>query len=388
MAMPETQPQVTSPEPVLIVGAGPAGLATAACLKRHGLSPTLLESATEVGASWAQHYHRLQLHTVRGHSGLPHWPMPRSYPRYPSRDQVVEYLQAYARRFQLAVALGTGVQHARRFGGCWELQTPHGLRRCSRVVFATGMNRAPFTPAIEGAKEFCGEMLHSRRYKSGERFAGKRVLVVGCGNSGAEIALDLLESGAEPSLVVRSPVHVLRRELFTIPAQQLALVMQHLPEGLVDWISARAVQRSVGDLSRFGIHRPAASPLRHQRETGRQTWLDIGTIDRIKQGRIAVRPELRRLTATGAVFADGSQSELDAIVFATGYRCSLEGLIEGVERAVDERGRPSAEAPEQLPGAYFVGFHVSGTGILRDIALQAVRVAARIDESLRGEREP
>src|SRR5579862_1554448 len=165
----------------IVVGAGPAGLSVAACLRHLGAEPLVLEQAPRVGAAWHGHYERLHLHTNKGLSALPFLPFPRDYPRYPSRLQVISYLQAYAERLRLAPRLNQKVQVARRAGEAWEVSTADARYHARALVIASGYNRAPRVPAWPGQGAYRGTVLHSARYRSGAAFRDQDVLVVGFG---------------------------------------------------------------------------------------------------------------------------------------------------------------------------------------------------------------
>ena len=211
----------------IVIGAGPAGLAVGACLKRAGIPTLILEQSNKVGAAWHRHYDRLHLHTDKAHSGLPFVPFPKAYPRYPSRLQVIEYLETYARHFQLEPRFGQQVVVARHANGVWEVQTQDARYQALNLVIATGYNREPYLPSWPGQTSFQGALLHSSQYRTGEPFKHQKVLVVGFGNSGGEIAMDLWEHGAQPSLAVRSPVNVIPRELFGIPILAIGIVQKN-----------------------------------------------------------------------------------------------------------------------------------------------------------------
>src|SRR6476661_3734057 len=181
-----TAPPDPAPGPAIIVGAGPAGLAVGACLQQAGISCLILEQADKAGVAWHRHYERLHLHTDKGHSELPFAPFPREYPRYPSRLQMISYLEAFARRFHLEPRLGQQVVSARQVDGLWEVRTQDTRYQASNLVIATGYSREPCVPAWPGQASFQGSLLHSSRYRNGEPFKGQKVLVVGFGNSGGE----------------------------------------------------------------------------------------------------------------------------------------------------------------------------------------------------------
>jgi indole-3-pyruvate monooxygenase len=188
--------------PTVIIGAGPAGpagLAVAACLSRLGQTFTLLERSDQVGASWRNHYTRLHLHTDKGRSALPYLPFPENTPRYPSRQQAIDYFEAYAGRSSLQPRFGQEVTAIRQRAGQWHIETNDDLYVSNQVVIATGYNRVPNIPTWPGQSAYPGKIVHSSVYQDGERFRGQRVLVVGFGNSGGEIAIDLWEHGAYPA---------------------------------------------------------------------------------------------------------------------------------------------------------------------------------------------
>jgi len=364
----------------IIVGAGPSGLAVAACLRRWGLPFTILEQSERVGATWRTHYERLHLHTARPHSGLPHWPMPADYPMYPSRQQVVDYLEAYAERFELRPRFGSRVVSARRHPAGWRVTCASGeTHEGARLVVASGYNRVPFIPEVEGIATFPGEIVHSARYGDGARFAGQEVLVVGCGNSGAEIAIDLWERGARPALCVRGPLHIVPRDIFGLPAQRTTILLSRLPARLVDRLTLPLARRLIGDLSPWGIERPDVGPLEQIERDGRVPLIDVGTVDLIRCGAVRVVKGVAAVEASEVTFDDGARHRFDAIVFATGYRAKLGDFLEDAPAVTDDRGYPTVHGREShLPGLYFCGFRNPTTGALRESALEGARIADHI----------
>jgi len=368
----------------IVLGAGPAGLAVAGCLKAARIEPLLIERSSAVGAVWRRHYDRLHLHTDRGHSALPGLPMPRRFPRYPERAQVVEYLESYARRFDLRPLFDTAAARALRDGGGWRIETDNGVFRAPAIVVATGFAGWPHRPSWPGLDGFGGDVRHSSDYRNAAPYAGKRVLVVGLGNSGGEIALDLAEAGVSVAIAVRGPVNILPRDLLGMPILSWSIAMRSLPPRLADILSAPLVRLAVGSLARLGLTRAATGPLADIRGKGRIPLLDIGTVAKIREGKIAVRPGLRAFVGRMVEFDGGTRESFDAVILATGYRPDLRPLLPDATGTLDGDGLPKISGgPTAYPGLYFCGYFISPTGQLREIGLEARRIAAHIAEASR-----
>ena len=363
----------------LVIGAGPAGLAVGACLKRAGMSCLILEQSRELGATWHRHYDRLQLHTDKAHSALPFLPFPKDYPRYPSRLQVIDYLEGYARHFELEPRFAQHVVAARRGNGVWQVQTQNTYYQALNLVIAGGYSREPYLPDWPGQASFQGTLLHSSQYRNGRAFKGQRVLVVGFGNSGGEIALDLWEHGAEPSLAVRSPVNVIPRELFGIPIVTVSLMQSNLPPRWADALSAPILRAALGDLRRYGLQPLPYGPMTQIKHGARVPLIDVGTVRLLKRGQVTVYPGLERFDETGVLFTGGTRQNFDAVILATGYRPRVDAFLVGASAVYDAQGTPLTSGEETpLPGLYFCGYQVAATGMLREIALEAQRIAAAL----------
>ena len=367
----------TPPLPVLIVGAGPAGLASAACLKQRGIDPLVLEAGASLANSWRHHYDRLRLHTVKHQSHLPGMPFADELPRYPTRADVVAYLEAYAARFGIRPRTGEAVRRVRAAEGGFIVESARAVYRARAVVIAAGLNRVPNPDCLPGQEHFRGTLMHSRDYHNADRFSGERVLVVGAGNTGAEIALDLAEQGARPTIALRSPVNIVPRDFLGMPIQLTSIRLRKLPLKLADALARMVSRLAFGDLTRYGLARPALGPLTAYKLRRRVPLIDVGTIAAVKRGEIAIKPGVERFTETGAVFADGSVGEFDAAVLATGYRPMLEEIVT-VPGALDDEGCPRDWRGAAHPGLFFVGYEQPPTGLLREIAIQAEAVAAAI----------
>ncbi|KAJ1284533.1 hypothetical protein BS78_03G211200 [Paspalum vaginatum] len=282
----------------VIVGAGPSGLAAAACLASRGVPATVLEMSDSLASTWRHRtYDRLTLHLPKRFCELPLLPFPDAYPAYPSKGQFVAYLEAYAAAAGVAPRFGARVEEAvfDAASGAWALRLAGGETVLARwLVVATGENAVPRVPpafAYGGdgrqGRSFAGRIMHTCEYRSGEEFAGRKVLVVGCGNSGMEVSLDLCRHGAAPSLVVRNTVHVLPREMLGVSTFGLAMgLLKLLPVQAVDWLLVAAARVALGDTAKLGLRRPKTGPIELKNLTGRTPVLDVGTLDHIKSGKI------------------------------------------------------------------------------------------------------
>lgn len=361
----------------IVIGAGPAGLATAACLKHAGISARILEKADVIGSSWRNHYDRLHLHTVKSRSGLPFRPMPASFGRYPSRTEMVAYLEDYAKTFDLHPTLGCAVETVRPKGDGWVVTHSKGEDYAQIVVFATGLNGAPNRPTLPGQEAFEGRVLHSSDYHSAEAFAGQRVIVVGFGNSGGDIALDLVEAGCDVTLSVRGPVNLLPKELFGIPITSMGGLRKVLPYRVADALTAPIIRAKIGRPERYGLQSAGKGPAAQVIEDGRVPLIDIGTLAAIRAGKIVVKPGIRGLSASAATFVDGSSTPVDAVILATGYRVDLRPMLPDTPKVLDAEGRPlTSGAPTAAAALYFCSYHASADGQLHQTGIEARAIAA------------
>jgi len=371
--------------PTIVVGAGPAGLAVAGLLRQRGRDFTQLEAASQIAHSWRHHYDRLHLHTPKQTSELPGLAFPASTPTFPSRQQFVDYLDAYAQKFRLAPRLNEPVTRAERVEGRWVVTTEREQYSAHHLVITTGLLRVPNRPTLPGESEFGGSVSHVSSYRNPAPFEGKRVLVVGFGNSAAEIALDLAEHGVKVAVTVRSPCNVIPRKLMEIPAgvprSVFVWIARMLPRSWQDAFMRAVAKRAVGHLEALGIQ-PLPYGVTTGLAHGKVPLIDVGTIDAIKSGRITVYPALSRLTNTGASFEDGRSGRFDYVLLATGYRTGLQDLIHDASLVLDEAGVPKTVGREsELPQLYFVGFEVRLLGLLFTTMLDARSVVDHLTTS-------
>ncbi|MFJ7626637.1 flavin-containing monooxygenase [Streptomyces sp. NPDC097595] len=374
---------LTEDRPVYVIGGGPGGLAAAAALRARGVRAVVLEKSGSVGASWRGHYDRLHLHTTRRWSALPGLPMPRKFGRWVARDNVVRYLEKYAEHHELEVITGVEVSRVDRAadGTGWRLSASGGRELTGRaVVVATGFNHTPRLPDWPGRETFSGDLLHASDYRSPAPYAGKDVLVVGVGNTGAEIAVDLVEGGASRvRLAVRTVPHIVRRSTAGWPAQATGILVRRLPVALVDRAGRLMARAAVPDLSEHGLPRPDTGLYSRVKE-GAIPVQDVGLIDAVKRGRVEPVAAVEAFDKDAVVLADGTRATPEVVIAATGYHRALEPLV-GHLGVLDDRGRPvvhGPRTPKQAPGLYFTGFTNPISGMLRELARDAERIAKRV----------
>jgi putative flavoprotein involved in K+ transport len=372
---------------ISVVGAGPAGLVTAAALRRAGLRAVVFEQAEAIGVPWWGRYDRLRLNTSRLTSRLPGARYERGTGLFPARDEFVAHLERYVERGAIDVRLATHVEHIDRDEDAWRLRTSAGDVRAEHVIVATGYAHEPSIPEWMGRSDFGGPLLHAADYRNAEPFRDADVLVVGSGCSGMEIAYDLAEGGARRvRLAVRTPPNIVLRSLGGLPGDPIALAMLRLPPRVAD-AQARIIRRLVlGDLSRLGLPCPEEGTFARLHRLGvAPAVVDKEVIEAVKDRRIEIVPGVRALEATGATLADGARVDADAIIAATGYTCGLEPLV-GHLGVLDERGVPrTVGGGEAAAGLRFIGY-VPVPGQIRYVAVEAKRAARAIARQTRRSR--
>ncbi|CAD5175162.1 unnamed protein product [Musa acuminata subsp. malaccensis] len=381
----EISPATWTPGPI-IVGAGPSGLAAAACLADVGIPSTVLEKSSCVASLW-QHrtYDRLRLHLPKQFCELPLMGFPEGFPKYPSKQQFVSYMESYAAAFGVRPRFRTEVLAAEFDGaiGAWRVRTRDGGELVSRwLVVATGENAEPVIPEFPGMDRFGGRVVHTCAYKCGADFKGEKVLVVGCGNSGMEVSLDLCRHGARPYMVVRNTVRVLPREMLGLSTFGVSMaLLRWLPLRLVDQFLCAMAHLLLGDTDRLGLRRPKTGPIELKNLTGKTPVLDVGALAQIKSGNIKVMQGLKEMTTGGAKFVDGTEMQFDSIIMATGYKSNVPSWLKGDCGLFTKEGMAKDPFPggwKGEKGLYCVGFTRRGLlgashdalNIARDVLLR------------------
>ena len=369
---------------VVVVGAGPAGISAALALKDEGVRALILERSDRVGAPWRARYERLRLNSARRFSHLPARPFPNGTPTFPSRDQLIAHLEHHSREEGLELRFGANFTRIDRDDSGWVARVNDGKIRARQMIVATGYDHTPAIPAWPGRDRFQGRILHSAGYKSAGPFRDQRVLVVGPGSSGMEIAYDLAEGGAAKVwLSARTPPNILMREgPAGIPGDVIAHVMLHLPTRFADGVARLGRKLAVGDLAAYGLPVPEEGVFARLERLGvAPAIVDSEVIEAVKQQRIEVVGGVESLDGTSAQLAGGGQVEPDVLIAATGYRRGLEPLVgqlgflgdDGLPLALGER--PAAE------GLRFIGY-VPRPGMLGYAAKEAARAAKAIAREL------
>ncbi|KAI7733723.1 hypothetical protein M8C21_002943 [Ambrosia artemisiifolia] len=380
--------QVCVPGPV-IVGAGPSGLAAAACLREQGVPSVVIERSNCIASLWQlKTYDRLRLHLPKRFCELPLMPFPEDFPTYPDKQQFVEYLEAYAKRFMINPVFNSSVERAEydESIGMWRVRSV-GMKGgeveyvCRWLVVATGENAEAVVPEIEGMMEFSGEVKHTSEYKSGSVYKGKKVLVVGCGNSGMEVCLDLCNHNAKPSLVVRDAVHVLPRDMLGRSTFGLSMwLLKWLPVRLVDRFLLFVSWLILGNTARFGLDRPMLGPLELKNISGKTPVLDVGALAKIKSGDIKIYPGIQQIRHHSVHFFNGKTENFDAIILATGYKSNVPSWLKEKDMFSEKDGYPRRPFPNGWKGAYglyAVGFTKRG---LLGASVDAKRIAEDISK--------
>jgi putative flavoprotein involved in K+ transport len=346
----------------LVIGAGQAGLAAGYHLQRAGMRFTILEASDQPGGSWPGYYDSLHLFSPARFSALPGLPFPGDGDRYPARDEVTAYLRQYAVHFQLPVQTGMRVAHVTRQADAFQVTTADGTVIAARsVIAATGAFNRPYLPALPGQDAFAGQTLHAATYRGPESVRGRRIVVVGGGNSAVQIAVELAQV-ATVSLATRHPLRFQAQQVRGRDVHWWWHVTGFDRAALGQRIGGVLQTKTVGVILDTGVYQAA---------------LAAGQPDR--------RAMFTAFTPTGVRWADGVEETVDAVIFATGYRPNLAYLAELGALDADGRPRHQAGVSTTVPGLGYVGLEQQRTfasATLRGVGPDAARVVRRLRREL------
>lgn len=302
-----------------IIGAGPSGLAAAAAFRRHGVPYDQLERHTGVGGLWdldnpgTAMYASAHLISSRTKSSFFGFPMPEDYPDYPKREQVLEYLRAFARKHELEsqIEFGQTVERVERHEDHAVVVANGEARAYRGVVCASGLNWDPLVPEYEG--RFDGELRHAVTYKRPSEFEGKRVVIIGLGNSGADIACDAVHRARSVVVSTRRGYHFIPKFVFGKPADVFASDGPRLPLWIERPIFAFLQSLLVGDVTRYGMPKPDHAILQSHPLVNDQL------VHHLQHGDVRIKGAVRGFSGSTVQFADGTEESADLVLMATGY---------------------------------------------------------------------
>jgi len=356
---------------VIVIGAGAAGLALGHALQQRTIDYVILEQ-DKIGNVWSRHYDRLHLHTLKQVSGLPGLSIPKDYPDFPSAAQVQAYLVQYAEHFQLNIREGVAVTATHWHANTWHLETTSGEMNASTLAVTTGIWSTPVKPSLPGEADFHGHVMHANGYKNAAPFAGQHVLVVGVGNSGSEIALDLSEHGVDTCIAVRDGAYFVPRPASAIASKLLAYELRTLPTPIAEAL----VKRARKDFTDIGLPPPSGPALEAYPVVGYELP------EAVAAGRVKVVPAVEHFTRTGVQFMGGAAADFDTVILATGYRPTLS-FIQPDQLELDNKDWPKLDEhwrSVRNPNLICLGFRYPSTeGWLQSIG-------RFIDEAVEGLR--
>ncbi len=363
----------------LIIGAGPAGLACAARLSKANEDYIILERSSTIGSSWRNHYDRLHLHTNKNSSHLPFKKFGKEIPKYPSRKQVIQYFEDYAKTYNINPLFNTEVKKVTKSKNIWKIETNNKQYTAKHLIVCSGNAAVPRKLEKEGLSSFKGEIIHSAAYKNGKQFKDKHVLVVGFGNSACEIAICLTEHGAHADLSVRSGVNVVPRDLARIPILSLSNLMAKIPYKIADILTKPVIAFKVGNIATLGLKKAPYGPIEQIVKYKKVPLLDIGTMDLIKKGKIKVFGDITSIHNNTIHFENNKSKDYDAILLGTGYNNGLSNYIDLPEERFNDITQPIKDRTYfGMDNIYFCGYYVAPSGMIREMTIESGKIVERI----------
>jgi flavin-binding monooxygenase-like protein len=352
---------------VCVVGAGPAGLSLARAFLRHEIPFDVYERHHDVGGLWDQTnpgspvYDSTHFISSRTQSHFHDFPMPADYPDYPSHRQVLAYMRAFADAYRLRehIRFDTGVKSAVPDGAGWAVTLSTGeVRPYASLICASGTNWHPRMPTYPGL--FAGEMRHTQTYRSPDELRGKRVLIIGAGNSGADIACDAARAASRAFLSVRRGYHFIPKHIFGKPADVFAEDSPPMPMWLRQRVFGVLLRLLNGDIQRLGLPRP------DHRIFESHPILNTQVLHHLSHGDIQAMPDVERFAGRTVHFKDGRAEEIDLVLCATGYDWSIPYVDAGQFRWKGHRPDLAlALFSRENPSLYVMGFLETNHGAYR-----------------------
>ena len=363
-----------------MIGAGPAGLAVARELDhQHGIKALVLDRAAAPAISWRTRYDNFRLNTTGFLSHLPGQRIPLNAGRWPTKEDMVRYFDHYVQQQKISLRLGCEVHRVDRADGFWQVDTSSGQIRTPAIILATGNYNAPTIPAWPGLKRFNGETVHSGDFTNAWPYRGRDVLVVGAGNSAADIAVQLVNDGARRIwLAVRTPPHLVRRAIGPFPSDIFLELFSRVPARMVDPVIARMNRLLLGDLSSYGFERPPLGLKATVEKRGRIPTLADELIDVVRVGRVEVVAAVKAVESDSVILADGRSVAPQVIIAATGFGTDLERLVGHLD-VLDEHGNPRGGFASHVgDGMFAIAYGIPPNGPLRAIRVNATPLAREV----------
>ena len=346
------------PDPVIVIGCGASGLSAAYALRAHGLPVRIVEKATRAGDAWYHRHPQLQLNTHRQLSHLPGMKIPGTAGAFPSRDNMIRYLDDYAKRLGVPIDYGVTVNRIDRNPSGWQIKTDRGMYDSQHVIVATGHDRLPFMPDWPDQNLFRKKLVHAAKFGELKHYRDKKVLVVGAGNSGTDILNHLVTINTRKLWVsVRHGPVVFPARLYGVPVQRLSVILDRLPVRIIDKLLALTELIAFGNLKKWGLDKHPLGGATRLLKTGTAPAVDNGFIAALKAGNVEIVKEVCRFTKTGVELINGKYIEPDIVIAATGYQTGLESIL-GHMNVLDKKGIPIIHGAQQMtacPGLWFTG---------------------------------
>lgn len=368
-------------DPVIVIGAGAAGLVTAYALKQAGMPSVVLEKESQLGQPWARRHEQLHLNSHRDLSALPGVRYPNGTPAFPHKSAVIRHLKEFMETHGLTVEFDVAVREILFNSDRWTVLTDGEPRSARHVVVATGRDRQPFVPEWKGMKDFGGRIVHSADFGNARQYSGKSVLVVGAGNSGFDV-LNHLAGADVPSiwLSARNGPSLLPKRIGKVAVHRVSPLLARLPLSVADAVMAATQRLAFGDLAKFGLPRAPLGGASRLAADNVAIATDDGAVRAVKAGKIVVLPSVREFTHDAVVFDNGFSVRPDVVIAATGYRTGLEQMV-GKLGVLNSKGVPlfNGDASDpKLPGLWFNGMHPSIRGCFSNSTIQSKLIARGI----------